>query len=109
VTIAGLEVSDEYRGCSISYNEQAGSEMTGTHSEAMLSAAPTQDRAGAAEYLLELMTVDEIAAALRVSPSWVYERVRKRGKDKMPHLKIGKYLRFRLNEVRTWIDRGEAR
>jgi excisionase family DNA binding protein len=54
-----------------------------------------------AEYLLELLTVDEIAAALRVSPSWVYERVRKRGRDKMPHLKIGKYLRFRLDEVRT--------
>jgi excisionase family DNA binding protein len=86
-----------------------GPEMDRPNSEAALSAQSAQGHAGVAEYLLELLTVDEISAALRVSPSWVYERVRKRGKDKMPHLKIGKYLRFRLNEVRTWIDRGEAR
>lgn len=69
-------------------------EMNGTNVEAVSSTKSEQDRVGAAEYLLELLTVDEIAAALRVSPSWVYERVRKRGRDKMPHLKIGKYLRF---------------
>jgi excisionase family DNA binding protein len=70
---------------------------------------PEQAHAGTAECLLELLTVDEIAAALRVSPSWVYERVRKRGRDKIPHLKIGKYLRFRLKEVRTWVDQGVLR
>jgi excisionase family DNA binding protein len=86
-----------------------GSEMNRSASEAVLSSKPEQDHAGTAEYLLGLLTVDEIAAALRVSSSWVYERVRKRGRDKMPHLKIGKYLRFRLNEVRTWIDQGAAR
>lgn len=80
--------------------------MNRSCSPAVLSPKPEQDRAEAAEYLLELLTVDEIAAALRVSPSWIYERVRKRGRDKIPHLKIGKYLRFRLNEVRTWIDQG---
>jgi excisionase family DNA binding protein len=86
-----------------------GSEMYRSSSEAVLSPIPERDHAGAPEFLLELLTVDEIAAALRVSPSWVYERVRKRGRDKMPHLKIGKYLRFRLNEVRIWIDQGVAR
>jgi excisionase family DNA binding protein len=64
---------------------------------------------GSAEYLLELLTVTEIASALRVPASWVYERTRRRGRERMPHLKIGKYLRFRLNEVRTWIDQGAAR
>jgi DNA-binding Lrp family transcriptional regulator len=68
----------------------------------VLSPEPERGHSEAAEYLLELLTVDEIAAALRVSPSWVYERVRKRGRDKISHLKIGKYLRFRLNEVRIW-------
>jgi excisionase family DNA binding protein len=86
-----------------------GSEMNRSSSDAVLSPEPERGHAGAAEHLLELLTVDEIAAALRVSPSWVYERVRKRGRDKMPHLKIGKYLRFRLLEVRTWIDQGAAR
>jgi excisionase family DNA binding protein len=80
--------------------------MNRSRSEAVLPAKPDQDHPGAAEYLLELLTVEEIAAALRVAPSWVYERVRKRGRDKMPHLKVGKYLRFRLNEVRVWVDQG---
>jgi excisionase family DNA binding protein len=85
------------------------SEMNRDSSDVVLSPEPELGHAGAAEYLLELLTVDEIAAALRVSPSWVYERVRKRGKDKIPHLKIGKYLRFRLNEVRIWVDQWAAR
>jgi excisionase family DNA binding protein len=86
-----------------------GSEMNRSSSDAVLSSEPERGHAAAAEYLLELLTVDEIAAALRVSPSWVYERVRKRGRDKIPHLKIGKYLRFRLNEVRVWVDQGAVR
>jgi excisionase family DNA binding protein len=86
-----------------------GSEVNRTNSDAGLPSKSEQDHAEAAEFLLELLTVDEIAAALRVSPSWVYERVRKRGRDKMPHLKIGKYLRFRLKEVRIWVDQGASR
>jgi excisionase family DNA binding protein len=86
-----------------------GSEVNRTNSGAGLPRKSERDEAGTAEFLLELLTVDEIAAALRVSPSWVYERVRKRGRDQMPHVKIGKYLRFRLSEVRTWIDQGVPR
>jgi excisionase family DNA binding protein len=86
-----------------------GPEMNSSSGAVSSPKPPEKDHVGVAEYLLELLTVDEIAAALRVSPSWVYERVRKRGRDKMPHLKIGKYLRFRLNEVRIWIDQGVAR
>jgi hypothetical protein len=41
--------------------------MNRSGSEAVLSSKPEQDHAGTAEYLLELLTVDEIAAALRVS------------------------------------------
>ena len=89
--------------------KRQNSEMNRDSSDVVLSPEPELGHAGAAEYLLELLTVDEIAAALRVSPSWVYERVRKRGKDKIPHLKIGKYLRFRLNEVRIWVDQGAGR
>ena len=86
-----------------------GSQINRNGSDPASSPEPERGHAVAAEYLLELLTVDEIAAALRVSPSWVYERVRKRGRDKIPHLKIGKYLRFRLNEVRIWADQGAAR
>jgi hypothetical protein len=58
-----------------------GSERNRSGSEAMLLPKSEQDHPEAAEYLLELLTVDEIAATLRVSPSWVYKRVRKRGRE----------------------------
>jgi excisionase family DNA binding protein len=56
-------------------------------------------------YDLELLTVAEIAAALKVPVAWVYERTRRRGPEQMPHLKVGKYLRFRLQEVARWLER----
>ena len=50
-----------------------------------------------------LMTVNEIAALLKVPPSWVYERTRRRGRERIPHVKLGKYLRFSVAEVGTWV------
>jgi len=41
-----------------------------------------------------LLTVHEVAHLLQVPSSWVYERTRRRGQEQLPHLKIGKYLRF---------------
>jgi excisionase family DNA binding protein len=52
----------------------------------------------------ELLTVSEIAAALKVPVSWVYERTRRSGCDRIPHLKLGKYLRFRWAAVRQWLE-----
>jgi len=52
----------------------------------------------------ELMTVAEIAAFLKVPASWVYERTRRRGTERIPHVKLGKYLRFSLPEVKTWLE-----
>ncbi len=50
------------------------------------------------------MDVAETARVLHVPVSWVYERTRRRGKERMPHIKLGKYLRFELATVRTWLD-----
>lgn len=52
----------------------------------------------------ELLTVAEIAAALKVPISWVYERTRRSGSDRIPHIKLGKYLRFRWSEVGQWLE-----
>ena len=52
----------------------------------------------------QLLTVPEIAQALKVPVSWVYERTRRRGAERMPHIKLGKYLRFELGDVRTWLE-----
>ena len=51
-----------------------------------------------------LLTVSEVAAALRVPVSWVYERTRRSGTDQIPHFKLGKYLRFRWSTVREWLE-----
>jgi excisionase family DNA binding protein len=51
-----------------------------------------------------LLTVHDVAGFLRVPPSWVYERTRRRGRDRMPHIKVGKYLRFRREDVLGWLD-----
>jgi excisionase family DNA binding protein len=53
----------------------------------------------------ELMTVSEIAEFLKVPVSWVYERTRRRGSECLPHVKLGKYLRFDPVEVRGWLQR----
>jgi len=52
----------------------------------------------------ELLTIREVAQSLKVPVSWVYERTRRRGSERMPHIKLGKYLRFELATVRTWLD-----
>ena len=58
--------------------------------------------------LHELLTVDDVAALLRVSRSWVYEHSRSRQtarSDRSPHIKIGKYVRFEPSAVRAFLQR----
>jgi excisionase family DNA binding protein len=52
----------------------------------------------------ELVTVRQIAEFLQVPNSWVYERTRRRGSERMPHFKLGKYLRFSKREVLDWVQ-----
>ncbi len=51
-----------------------------------------------------LLTPREVAEMLRVPISWVYERTRRPGTARLPHIKIGKYLRFRKEDVLGWLD-----
>jgi excisionase family DNA binding protein len=51
-----------------------------------------------------LLTVQEVAAVLRVPVSWVYERTRCRGSERIPHIKVGKYLRFRAEELKGYLE-----
>ena len=52
-----------------------------------------------------LVTIDELAEILKVQKSWLYSRTRQRGADSIPTLRIGKYLRFRVEEVLDWLDK----
>ncbi len=51
-----------------------------------------------------LLTVHELAHLLNVPASWVYERTRRRGAERLPHIKIGKYIRFRREDIVGWLD-----
>ena len=53
----------------------------------------------------ELLTVDDVAQWLKVPPSWVYERTRRRGEGRLPVIKLGKYLRFEESHVRAYLER----
>lgn len=45
------------------------------------------------------LTIDEAAALIRVPKSWLYERTRT---NAVPHIKLGKYLRFDQQEFLAW-------
>jgi excisionase family DNA binding protein len=56
----------------------------------------------------DLLTVDDVAALLKVSRSWVYDRTRARhstSSERLPHIKIGKYVRFDRRAVETFLER----
>lgn len=58
--------------------------------------------------LHELLTVEEVAALLKVTKSWVYEHTRSRitpRSERLPHVKIGKYVRFDPRAVRAFLER----
>lgn len=52
----------------------------------------------------QLLTVAEVATALKVPISWIYERTRRSGGERIPHIRLGKYLRFRWSAVREWLE-----
>jgi hypothetical protein len=43
---------------------------------------------------IEIIDSKQLATRLRVPESWVRDRVRTRSDDPLPHVKIGRYVRF---------------
>jgi excisionase family DNA binding protein len=73
----------------------------------MVEADPFR-QVNADEHLHDLLTVEDVAALLKVSKSWVYEHTRARGtprSDRLPHIKIGKYIRFDGRALRAFLDK----
>jgi len=48
---------------------------------------------------MPLLTIKEAAGLLRVKVTWLYERTRT---NEVPHVKLGKYLRFDQDELLAW-------
>ncbi len=51
-----------------------------------------------------LLTPRGLAEALAVSVGWVYRRTEKGAVDPLPHVHVGKALRFDLEEVQAWLE-----
>ena len=54
---------------------------------------------------VEILTISEIAARLKMKPSFFYAPVRRKGPEAIPCLKVGRYIRYRLPDVMAWIER----
>ena len=54
----------------------------------------------------QLIGVKEMASILGVPKSWLYQRTRF-GQDKIPHLRVGKYVRFNPDEVINFLKETE--
>lgn len=52
----------------------------------------------------ELLTIKEMAARLKVPPSWLYSRTRIKESD-FPVIRVGKYCRFEVEAVMSWIEK----
>lgn len=51
----------------------------------------------------EFLTVSELADELKVKRSWIYRYSRQSGPESIPKIKVGKYLRFKIDDVMAWI------
>ncbi len=53
----------------------------------------------------EFLTPQQLAKALNVPLSWVYQKSREKGEDTIPRHKMGRYVRFKFSEVEEYLDR----
>jgi len=51
-----------------------------------------------------LLTVDELAAKVKIPKSFFYAPCRRKGPDAIPAYRIGKYIRYSFPEVMKWIE-----
>jgi len=52
----------------------------------------------------DLLTPAELAVRLRVKPVWIYNKLRQHDKDSLPHIRMGRYLRFSWAAVSAWLE-----
>jgi len=52
---------------------------------------------------IRLITPEELADWLKVPLSWIYDRTRKSGPERLPYYKIGRYLRFSIPEIEDYL------
>ena len=53
----------------------------------------------------KLLTVKELSVLLKVPASWIYARTAQGNKNVIPHVRVGKYIRFTENEVWEYLKK----
>ena len=66
--------------------------------------AEAEDAMMRAQNFHELLTHEEIAERLKVPASWVYEKTRKRCRNPIPSIPMGRYIRFDWEAVVAWLE-----
>lgn len=79
--------------------EQAFADALAAGDEAMKPKLVARDATGD----VRLVTAEQAAAALEVDASWLLQRARL---NKVPHVRLGKYVRFDLREVQAALTKG---
>ena len=51
-----------------------------------------------------LLSVHDAAHILGVTVSWVYEHLRPTASDRLPHVKLGKYVRIHPDDLAAYVD-----
>ncbi len=54
------------------------------------------------------LTVNELAEKLKVPVSWVYSQTRQKDSMTIPKIKVGKYIRFQMNDVMEWLEKKQT-
>ena len=52
-----------------------------------------------------ILTVEQVAELLKVPTSWVYKHTKRRAPDRLPHIKLGKYVRFEESAIMAFVER----
>jgi excisionase family DNA binding protein len=52
----------------------------------------------------QLLKIDEAAKFLRVRRSFLYEETRKGQKSRVPHVRVGRYIRFRPADLESFLQ-----
>ncbi len=53
----------------------------------------------------KLLTIKELGAMLQVTRFWINDRLHTWHPEKIPHFKLGRYVRFRESEIKRWLEK----
>ncbi len=53
----------------------------------------------------EILTPEELAQRLKVSVGWIKEKTRSRNRNPIPHIPMGRFVRFEWNAVVVWLEK----